>query len=87
MKKLIFVTMLLISMLPLLANLAFDEPVPLYDFDNYELDGQSVLCPNGNLVVFYKQSKQGVRNTFMQIYSPEYQTLLIEPVMFASEIA
>ncbi|MDD3563891.1 MAG: hypothetical protein PHR32_09500 [Candidatus Cloacimonetes bacterium] len=81
MKKLIFLTILLIAVLPVLASLAFDEPVPLYDFENYELNTQSKVCPNGNLVVLFKQSKQGIRNTYMQIYSPGNEALLTEPVL------
>lgn len=81
MKKLIFVTILLIAILPVVANLAFDEPVSLYDFENYELSPQSKICPNGNQVLLFLQSKQGIRNTYMQIYSPENQALWAEPVL------
>ena len=80
MKKLIFVTMLLIAILPLLASLAFDEPVPLYDFDNYELSTQKI-CPNGNQVLLFEQSNKGIRNNYMQIYSPENEALLAESVL------
>lgn len=65
----------------MLAGLAFDELVPLYDFENYELNPQSTVCPNGNLVVLFEQSKQGIRNTYMQIYSPGNEALLTEPVI------
>ncbi len=81
MKKLIFLTMLLIAILPVLARLAFDEPVPLYDFENYELGTQSKVCPNGNQVLLFLQSKLGIRSTYMQIYSPGNQVLLTEPVL------
>lgn len=80
MKKLIFVTMLLIAILPLLASLAFDEPVPLYDFDNYKLSTQKI-CPNGNQVLLFEQSNKGIRNNYMQIYSPENEALLAESVL------
>ncbi len=76
--------MLLIAILPVLARLAFDEPVPLYDFENYELSTQSKVCPNGNQVLLFLQSKQGIRNTYMQIYSPGNEALLTEPVIVGS---
>ncbi|MDD4277195.1 MAG: FlgD immunoglobulin-like domain containing protein, partial [Candidatus Cloacimonetes bacterium] len=81
MKKLIFLTLLLIAILPMLASLAFDEQVPLYEFSNYFLGPQSTVCPNGNQVLLFIQSKQGIRNTYMQLYSPENQALWAEPIL------
>lgn len=86
MKKLILVTIVLASILPMMANLAFDEPVPLYDFANYSIGAQNphssrAICPNGNQVILFVQSIKGIRNHYMQMYSPADEAMFPEPIL------
>nr|MDK2851224.1 hypothetical protein [Candidatus Cloacimonadota bacterium] len=71
---------LLLMILPLWGNMAFDAQVPLYDFANPELAIQSTICPNGNYAVLYLMSKMGLRSTYLQVFNPQNQALWDEPV-------
>ena len=68
MKNFLLGVILLLSLLPLMGTLAFDEPVDFYNFENMEFGNQSAISPNGNLVVLYLINRQGSRHTYMQIF-------------------
>lgn len=85
MKYFLLAAMLLLSLFPLLADLAFDEPVELYNFESYELGKQSAICPNGNMVMLFRMHKNCIMRTYMQIYTPQNQALLPEPIQVGGE--
>jgi len=85
MKKFLLATILLLSLLPMMADLAFDEPVTLFSFDGLELGSLNAMSPNGNQVVIFRMNYHSIPRTYMQIFTPQDQAVLPEPILVGNK--